>query len=79
MLLNQLGGIDMGDKFQNSEIKKILMERDGVSESEAIEQIEEAIEIFNEYLESGDEESAHDICQECFGLEPDYIFEIMGY
>ena len=68
----------MSTKFENSEIKKILMERDGVTEAEAIEQIEEAIETFNEYLESGDTESAHDICQECFGLEPDYIFEIAG-
>ena len=68
----------MANKFENSEIKKILMERDGVTEAEAIEQIEEAIETFNEYLESGDNESAHDICQECFGLEPDYLFEIMG-
>lgn len=68
----------MATKFENSEIKKILMERDGVTEAEAIEQIEEAIETFNEYLESGDTESAHDICQECFGLEPDYLFEIMG-
>jgi len=68
----------MATKFENSEIKKILMERDGVTEAEAIEQIEEAIAAFNEYLESGDDESAQDICQECFGLEPDYLFEIMG-
>ena len=68
----------MSNKFKNSEIKKILMDRDEVTEAEAIKQIEEAIAAFNEYLEAGDMESAHDICQEFFGLEPDYIFEIMG-
>ena len=53
------------------------MERDGLTASEAEELIEEARGTLQEYIEEGDLTSAHDICQEFFGLEPDYIMELM--
>lgn len=60
-----------------SELKKVLMERDGISSEEADRQITEAKEALQEYLEDGDTESAHDICQEFFGLEPDYLMDLL--
>lgn len=55
-------------------IKKVLMERDGLSEQEALDLIKEAREVFNSYVSENDYESAENICQEFFGLEPDYLF-----
>jgi hypothetical protein len=60
-----------------SEIKKVLIERDDMSDSEAEELIIEAKETLQEYLEAEDTEAAHNICNEFFGLEPDYIFELL--
>lgn len=57
-------------------IKQILIERDGMNEKDAIELIEDAKNDFYERLAAG--ESPYDICEEWFGLEPDYIFEIIG-
>lgn len=57
-------------------IKNILMRRDGMSAEEAEDLIEEAKEDLLERIEGGDP-SAHDICQEYFGLEPDYLMELL--
>jgi hypothetical protein len=57
-------------------IKDILIRRDGMSASEANALIAEAKEAFNNYLIDYDMDSAENICEEFFGLEPDYITEI---
>lgn len=59
-----------------SEIKKILLKRDGLSEAEARDLIKEATEDLNSRLLDGDP-SAEDICSEYFGLEPDYLMELL--
>jgi vacuolar-type H+-ATPase subunit H len=59
-------------------IQKILMERDDMTKEEANELIKEAKKAFDEYLSFGDHEAAYNICEEYFGLEPDYLFQIMG-
>ena len=56
-------------------IKEILMRRDGMSASEADELIMEAQEELLNRL--GDGEMPYDICQEYFGLEPDYLTELI--
>ncbi len=56
-------------------IKEILIERDGMSEKGAEEEIEAAKEDLNERLESG--EMPFNFCEEWFGLEPDYLDEFM--
>ncbi len=58
-------------------IKEILMRRDKLSSFEADDLIAQAKEQLNEYLDSGDEDSAYDICKEFFGLEPDYLTELL--
>jgi hypothetical protein len=52
-------------------IKEILMDRDG------IDLIDAAKEALHEYLADGDMESAENICEAFFGLEPDYIMELL--
>jgi hypothetical protein len=58
-------------------IKQILMRRDGVSSSTADEMIEAAMDDLQYYLSIDDQESAYNICQEHFGLEPDYLDELL--
>ena len=52
-----------------NEIKRILMQRDGMSSSEAEELMEET----REALESGDWDAMGDY----LGLEDDYIFDLL--
>ena len=59
------------------EIEGILMERDGMTQSEARSLIQEAKDQFDEYIEEGDLSSAEDICNEYFGLEQDYLIHFM--
>ena len=56
-------------------IKTILMRRDSMTAKEADDLIAEAKEDLFERLGQG--EMPEDICQEWFGLEPDYIMELM--
>jgi AmiR/NasT family two-component response regulator len=56
-------------------IKEVLMKRDNMTEEEADDLISQAAEDLHERLTEG--EMPHDICNEWFGLEPDYIFELM--
>lgn len=56
-------------------IAEILMKRDGMTKEDADDLIEEARESLNERLEAG--EMPFNICGEFFGLEPDYIDELI--
>ena len=56
-------------------IKQILMERDGMTADEADDLIMDAKADMNERLADG--EMPEDICEEWFGLEPDYLFELI--
>ena len=58
-------------------IKQVLIERDGITSAEADELIEEAREQLMKYVEDGDVCGAEDVCQEYFGLEPDYLDELL--
>lgn len=54
---------------------KTLMERDNISEQEAQNQIDEARTEMNDRLAEGD--MPFDICEEFFGLEPDYLDDLI--
>ena len=58
-------------------LKQTIMEKDGISSKEADKQIKSAKEAIQEYLDYGDTESAHDVCMEFFGLEPDYLMDLI--
>ena len=53
------------------------MSRNGLTPAEADVLIHEARIAFDQYLEEGDEEAAENICEEFFGLEPDYLDELI--
>lgn len=58
-----------------SNLVKTLMERDGITEKEANDLVEEAKEELYNRLSEG--ELPYDICQEFFGLEPDYVEDLI--
>lgn len=58
-------------------IKEILKERDEMSDQEAEQLISDAIDQMHRYLDQGDIESAYHICSEYFGLEPDYLTQLI--
>lgn len=60
-----------------SRIKSILITRDGMTPEEADQQIAEAKDQLQEYLANDQQDLAYDICAEFFGLEPDYIDELL--
>jgi len=57
-------------------IKSALMERDGMTAEEADKLIAECKEDMNQRLADG--EMPMDICEEYFGLEPDYLEELIS-
>lgn len=59
------------------QIKNILMTRDDMTADEADELIQEAKDDLYERLANN--ELPEDICQEWFGLEPDYMMEILDF
>lgn len=61
----------------DKDIKAILMERDGMSEDDALSLIDDARNEFEEHLSNGDLGAAEDICKDYFGLEPDYLIEFL--
>jgi len=58
-------------------IKEVLMRRDGISALEAQDIINQAREALQEYIASNDLEAAENVCEEYFGLEPDFLTELM--
>ena len=56
-------------------IKEILMARDKMTDESADELIELAQNDLNERLASG--EIPSDICEEWFGLEPDFVMDMI--
>jgi hypothetical protein len=48
-----------------------------MSPTAAQDLIDEAQEALEDYLAEGDEASAYNVCEEFFGLEPDYLDELL--
>lgn len=58
-------------------IKQILIRRDEMSEDEAAELISAAKEELEVALDHGSLDEAEDIIMDYFGLEPDYLDELL--
>jgi hypothetical protein len=56
-------------------IKEILVNRDGMTNEEADDLLDEALEDLRARFDEG--VSVEDFCEEWFGLEPDYMEELM--
>jgi len=68
--------------YERESIVKTLMKRDGISRSEAEALKSEAKAELEEILNSGGLENLHlayDICYDHFGLEPDYLDELLDF
>jgi len=58
-------------------LKNTIMKMFNYTSMEADDAITLAKQEMQEYLDDGDQESASDICEEMFGLEPDYIMDLI--
>ena len=56
-------------------IKEILI-ANGITEAAAAERIKTARNDFWNHLNKNNMEAAYNICEQHFGLEPDYVFEL---
>ena len=64
-------------KKKTNQIISILMERDGMTLEEATSHYKYVKELIHEAISSGDYDEVEDIMASEFGLEMDYIFDIM--
>jgi len=60
---------------RNRTIKQVLMQRDGLTEAEADAEVRLAREELQTRLDAG--EMPFDLCEELFGLEPDYLEDLL--
>lgn len=60
-------------------IINILMKRDSLTRDEATLTYNAFLEDAQSYIDSGDEEALEDLLMDELGLEPDYIFDILGF
>jgi len=60
-----------------TELKQVIMQRDDLTSEEADNLIAEAKTALIGYLDNNDLTSADEKCEEYFGLEPDYIFDLL--
>lgn len=60
-------------------IINILMKRDGLTRDEATMSYNNFLENAQSYIDSGDGEALEDLLMDELGLEPDYIFDILGF
>ena len=58
-------------------IKQILMRRDNMGSDEADNLIDEAQKSLNYALANGYMQDVEEICADFFGLEPDYLYELL--
>ena len=58
-----------------SDLKKVLMSRDKMTSKQADERISQAADDLMQRL--GEGEDCYDFCSEEFGLEPDYLMDLV--
>lgn len=61
-----------------STIVNILIERDGLTRAEAVEQVRECRAAILEAVETGDDDP-EEVLLDMLGLEPDYILDFLGF
>lgn len=58
-------------------VVQILMNRDGMTETEAREAVQDCVDMMEEAIQEGNYLEAEDIFMDELGLEPDYIFDVI--
>jgi hypothetical protein len=59
-----------------SEIVSLLMERDGISRIQAMEELRDCRDCILQAMETGEEDPA-DVLMDMLGLEPDYLIDLL--
>ena len=59
-------------------IVKILMRRDGLTEEEAKKEVKDFMESIEDSIQNSDLEEIEDALMSWFGLEPDYVFDVIN-
>ncbi len=59
------------------DLKTTLIQRDNLTESKADDLISDARERLMQLIEDGDFDAAFDVCGDEFGLEPDYLEDLL--
>ena len=67
-----------GKKKERNEVVQILMDRDGLTEEEAIQAVEDCRSELWDSFYGTNILTPDEIIEEELGLEADYIFDIMG-
>ncbi len=60
-----------------SNLKQTIIIRDNLTSEQADRQIAAAITELNQHLNHGDEEAASEVCLDHFGLEPDFLLDLL--
>lgn len=60
-----------------NKVVKVLMDRDGLTQEEATNQVNEVREMISDAAGCGDYDEVEDIMYSELGLEMDYIFDIL--
>ncbi len=63
--------------MERESLLQTLMRRDGLTPKEAQDLINEAKEAMQEYVDDGDYSAWESVCEEFFGLEPDYLDDLI--
>ena len=58
-------------------VVRILMNRDGMTETEAREAVQDCVDMMEEAIQEGHYLEAEDIFMDELSLEPDYIFDVI--
>lgn len=58
-------------------LQEVLQEKFDYTEQEALDEIEEGKKVLNSYLEQNDLFNAWEVCNELWGLEPDYLMDLV--
>lgn len=75
MVIQLIEAVNQPKPMARKSLKEVLMDRDGLSSDEADEQIQDAREDLLQRIKDGD--CPTDICEELFGLEPDYLDDLL--
>jgi len=60
------------------EVVQVLMTRDGLSEADALTRVRDCKATLEEYMENDWGYCPEDVIMDELGLEPDYLFEVLG-
>lgn len=62
----------------DNKVVQIIMQRDGMDSQDVIELVRDCVNELEEHAFNGNLEAAEECLSDYLGLEPDYLFELLG-